>query len=215
MTARWSGALLLPLVIVLGCTAPGPRPANTPAPDTQATITAAQKPPVSTLAPAAQFDRQLIDMLVPYYEASIEMARVAQARSQRPEVQALADEIISTSERDIAELRELRQTWFGSSQAPPMASMPVLMEPGAPVASGTILTVDLQSEVDALKQAPEPFERAFIDTMLVHQQRGNEAALLALRRVRQQELLDIAGSVIASSARVTRLLTDWRTDASP
>jgi uncharacterized protein (DUF305 family) len=166
--------------------------------------------PISTAAPASTFDRQVIDMLVPHHEASIEMARIALARSQRADVKAFAEEVERVQTQEVKDMRAWREMWFGARDTPSMSQMPVLLEPGAPVASGTVLTVDLGAEVEALRNAPEPFDATFVDAMERHQQRPIEAAMLALRRARQQELLDLSGSILESHQRWARQLSDLR-----
>ena len=161
-------------MLTLGaCTAP-PTVLVTPPPPTATPIIHGSLP-ISTAAPASTFDRQVIDMLVPHHEASIEMARIALARSQRADVKAFADEVERVQTQEVEDMRAWREMWFGSRQTPSMSQMPALLEP-APVASGTILTVDLAAEVEALRNAPEPFDVAFIDAMERHQQRPLEAA---------------------------------------
>jgi uncharacterized protein (DUF305 family) len=180
-------------------------PRQTPTPEIPPQVA-----PISTLAPASTFDRQYIDMLVPHHQASVEMARVALERSQRAEIRQIAEAIVATGSEDIDELRILRQTWFGSGQTPPMSQMPVLLEPGAPVATGTHLTLDLEAIVEQLRAVPEPFDVAFVETMIPHHQRAIDASLLAIRRVKQQELLDTAGAVVASHTRVIHQLNELR-----
>ena len=199
---------ILVCLLGLGCTPPQ-TVLVTPPPPTATPIIHGSLP-ISTAAPASTFDRQVIDMLVPHHEASIEMARIALARSQRADVKAFADEVERVQTQEVEDMRAWREMWFGSRQTPSMSQMPVLLEPGAPVASGTLLTVDLAAEVEALRNAPEPFDVAFIDAMERHQQRPLEAATLALRRAHQQELLDLSGSILESHQRWARQLSDLR-----
>jgi uncharacterized protein (DUF305 family) len=162
------------------------------------------------MGPASTFDRQFIDMLVPHHEATLEMVAIALARSQSAELKTLAEEIQRVQTQEIEDMRAWREAWFGSRATPTLNQAPVLLEPGAPVASGTILTIDFGTDVEAVRNAPEPFDTAFVDTVLRHQQRAAEAAELAIRRARQQEILDLSGSILAEQQRWSRQLGDLR-----
>jgi uncharacterized protein (DUF305 family) len=195
-------------LIATACQAPAATlatpPPSTPTPIIHGTL------PISTAAPASAFDRQFIDMLVPHHEAAIEMVRIAQARGQRAELKAVAEEIERVQAQEMEDMLAWREAWFGSRTTPAMNEVPVLLEPGAPVASGAVLTSNFTVDVESLRTAPEPFEATFIDTFLKHQQRAVEAAELAIRRARQQEILDLSGSMLAEHQRWRRQLSDLR-----
>jgi uncharacterized protein (DUF305 family) len=202
------GSWVLITWLALACTPPQnvlvTPPPNTPTPIIHGTL------PISTAAPASTFDRQFIDMLVPHHEATIELVRIALARSQRAELKTVAEEIERVQAQEIEDMRAWREVWFGSRDTPPMNQAPVLLEPGAPLASGALLTVDFSADVEALRAVPEPFDATFIDAVLRHQERAVEAAGLAIRRARQQEILDLSGSILAENQRWTRELSDLR-----
>jgi uncharacterized protein (DUF305 family) len=196
---------------LLACTAPvGPTPPGQPPPPTQTPIIPTVTMLISTVTPASTFDRQFIDAIVPLNEATVQMAQIALERSQRPDVQALAQDVITTRSAEIEDLRAWREAWFSSRATPDMSRAPVLLEPGAPVAVGTVLTLDLAAEVEALRNAPEPFDAAFVEAMLRSQPRATEAALLAIRRARQQEILDLSGAMLETHQRWARQLDDLR-----
>lgn len=60
--------------------------------------TAAGHPVTDAKAP---FEQQFIDMMAPHHEGAIAMAKVAQARAERPEIRQLADAIVSAQNREI------------------------------------------------------------------------------------------------------------------
>lgn len=51
------------------------------------------------------FDQQFIDMMVPHHLSAVEMAKIAADRGEHPEIEALAAEIISAQETEIAQMR--------------------------------------------------------------------------------------------------------------
>jgi len=50
-------------------------------------------------------DKHFIEQMIPYHEGAIEMAKLAQERSQRPEILTLAEAIIKSQSQEIAQMR--------------------------------------------------------------------------------------------------------------
>ena len=67
------------------------------------------------LGPADQdFDRRFIDAMVPHHQGALAMAADLQAKSQRPELKALAASIISVQTQEIDQMLNWRRVWYGS-----------------------------------------------------------------------------------------------------
>ncbi|PIG90577.1 DUF305 domain-containing protein [Gloeocapsopsis sp. IPPAS B-1203] len=60
----------------------------------------------------AEFDRRLIDAMIPHHESAVIMAQDALEKSQRPEIRNLAQEIINSQETEIEQMQEWRQAWY-------------------------------------------------------------------------------------------------------
>lgn len=158
--------------------------------------------------PAVQvpFDQQFIDMMVPHHQGAVEMARIALQRARRPELRQLAEAIIRAQSAEIDQMRAWRQAWFGSPDTPPLSQMPML----AGATGGAEMVHDMSAEVEQLRAAPEPFERAFIDLMIPHHQSAIDAARLALERAEHEELRALARAIIADQQREIDQLRAWR-----
>ena len=63
------------------------------------------------LRDAEDFDIMFIDMMTAHHESAIEMARDIQETTERPELQQLADEIITAQQAEIDQMREWRAEW--------------------------------------------------------------------------------------------------------
>ncbi len=63
-------------------------------------------------------DERFIDMMVPHHQMAIEQAKVAQQKVQHPQLKQLADNIISSQQKEIKELKSIKQREFGSSETP-------------------------------------------------------------------------------------------------
>jgi uncharacterized protein (DUF305 family) len=72
------------------------------------------------------------------------------------------------------------------------------------------LTMDMAAEVDQLRRAPEPFDRAFIDAMIPHHESAIEAAKAAETRAQKGEVKELARMIIADQQREIEQMMVWR-----
>ncbi len=154
---------------------------------------------------ADSFDKQFIDMMVPHHQGAIEMAKIAQQRGEHPEVQQLAGAIIEAQDNEITKMKSWRKAWFGSDQTPPMSQMP--MEPGMAGHSGPM---NMAADVENLRKAPAPFDRAFIDAMIPHHQSAIDAAKAAETRAQKPEIKELSRLIIADQQREIDQMKGWR-----
>ena len=69
--------------------------------------------PMEVAGDASQpFDQRFIDAMIPHHEGAISMAREALENSSRPEIRAMADEVIRVQQEEIDQMREWRAQWF-------------------------------------------------------------------------------------------------------
>jgi uncharacterized protein (DUF305 family) len=60
-----------------------------------------------------QMDRMFLEMMIPHHEAAISMAQQALETSERPELRALAEAIISSQTAEIEEMRGYLRDFYG------------------------------------------------------------------------------------------------------
>jgi uncharacterized protein (DUF305 family) len=60
----------------------------------------------------AQFDRRFMDAMIVHHEGAIIMAQDALKKSQRPEMKKLAQEIITSQQKEIDQMKQWRQAWY-------------------------------------------------------------------------------------------------------
>ena len=159
-------------------------------------------------AQEVEFDQQFVDMMVPHHEGAVEMARIALQRTQRPEILNLATDILRTQDAEIEAMRGWREAWYGSRGTPTMSAMPMLHSPAA--AGMMAMTMDMAQDVELLRNAPEPFDRAFIDAMIPHHQSAIEAARLAEQYAVHQEIKDLARQILVDQQREIDQMQAWR-----
>jgi uncharacterized protein (DUF305 family) len=67
-------------------------------------------------AAGAPLDKAFIDAMIPHHESAIAAAAIAREKGQRAEITELAARIIADQQREVAQMRQWRQAWFGSAE---------------------------------------------------------------------------------------------------
>ena len=57
------------------------------------------------------FDKMFVDMMIPHHEGAVTMARDALAKSRRPEIRALAQQIVEAQQREIEMMKRWTEEW--------------------------------------------------------------------------------------------------------
>lgn len=60
----------------------------------------------------AEFDLRFMNAMIAHHEGAVVMAQDALSKSQRPEVKQLAQEIISSQQAEIDQMKQWRQEWY-------------------------------------------------------------------------------------------------------
>jgi uncharacterized protein (DUF305 family) len=63
-------------------------------------------------------DERFIDMMAPHHQMAVDMAKVAKEQGEHTEITQLADSIISDQQKEIEQMKSIREREFGSSQTP-------------------------------------------------------------------------------------------------
>lgn len=67
------------------------------------------------------FDQAFVDAMVPHHREAIEMAKAAKSRGlSQPDLEKIANDIISSQQREIDQMLDWRERWFGSRTLGPV-----------------------------------------------------------------------------------------------
>ncbi len=61
--------------------------------------------------PDPSFDIHFIDLMIPHHEGAIAMAKEALAQAKHPELKKLAEDIITSQQKEIEQLKQWREGW--------------------------------------------------------------------------------------------------------
>jgi uncharacterized protein (DUF305 family) len=59
-----------------------------------------------------QFDLRFINAMIPHHESAVVMATDALSKTKRPEVKKLAEDIVSSQQAEIAQMKQWRKAWY-------------------------------------------------------------------------------------------------------
>lgn len=147
-------------------------------------------------------DELFIDNMVPHHQAAIEEAEVALDNTDRPELRELAQNIVSSQESEIAELQQIKEEEFGTSETPMEMS-------------------DEEMEMMGMSMTPEelaeaePFDRAFLDNMTPHHQSAIDMAQVALDNSDNPDIQRIAQEIITAQQSEIEQMQQWREEWYP
>lgn len=170
-----------------------------------------------------QFDLMFLDMMAPHHASAVTMAQAALSRAERPDVRALAEEIIASQSAEIEQMASWRAQWFPDAPAMPMMPVEQMMEmmgammpagmmgtPGVMPDPGGMGMMDMGQELAQLCATTEGFDLAFIDAMILHHQRAIVMAQVALERAERPELTALAQGIIDAQQREIARMQAWR-----
>lgn len=147
-------------------------------------------------------DERFIDAMVPHHESAVEMAEVGLKNAEHEEIKRLSENIISTQEAEIEELKSIKQEEFGTSEVPmdmnmeDMESMGMMMNP------------------EDLAKA-DPFDKAFIDNMTPHHESAVEMAEIAREETKNPRVKTLATEIIEGQNRELDQMRQWREEWYP
>ena len=142
-------------------------------------------------------DHAFASEMVPHHEGALEMADLAQARAEHPELRRLAGRIIASQRAEIAVLRSARDEF---------------QKDGVPVGELGLSEAHMaEGDVDRLRDASD-FDRAFIEAMITHHGGAMDMAAVELRNGQNARLKELARSIIEAQQREIQQMEGWFAD---
>jgi uncharacterized protein (DUF305 family) len=149
----------------------------------QETVASAQVP----------FDQAFIDAMVPHHREAIEMAKAAQTRGlTQPDLEKIANDIMSSQQREIDQMLDWREQWFGSRKlGPVLAEALGVPENELGMEHGSADEVAGAVDVDA----------KFAEMMIPHHEGAVAMAEAATKRAQHEEVKELAAAIIEAQER--------------
>jgi uncharacterized protein (DUF305 family) len=158
-------------------------------------------------------DRRFIEVLIPHHQDAVDMADLALARAEHPEVRELATAIEATQTEEIAQMTAWYRAWYGADVPPSRMGA----GPGAGRGfagrgrmgdPAGMKGMTGRRDPAALTRA-QPFDKAFIEQMVPHHQMAVMLSAMTLPGARRPELIALLRSIVAGQSAEIRQLRAW------
>ncbi|MGB8702794.1 MAG: DUF305 domain-containing protein [Thermosynechococcaceae cyanobacterium] len=159
------------------------------------------------LGPAdADLDLRFFDGMTPHHQGAVKMAKEAQQKSKRPEIQKLAIDIIQAQDTEIVQMKQWRKAWYPKASDTPMAynaQMGHMMAMSPEQKQGMMMSQDLGS-------ADAEFDLRFIDAMIPHHEGAVTMAKEVLGKTKRPDIKQMAEAIITSQQAEIDQMKAWR-----
>ncbi len=159
------------------------------------------------LGPAdAEFDLRFVDAMIPHHQGAVEMAQEVLAKSQRPEMKKLAQDIIAAQKREINQMKQWRQAWYPKADSKPMA-WHAPMNHMMPMSPEQIQAMMMKGDLGA---ADAEFDLRFLNAMIPHHEGALVMAKDALTKSKRPEVKKLAQEILSSQEKEIDQMNQWR-----
>jgi uncharacterized protein (DUF305 family) len=146
----------------------------------------------------APFDQRFLDQMIMHHQGAVMSAQMMIADSSRPELRDLAQRITTAQQREIAQMQQWRNDWYGASST---GTMPNMMNGG--MTSGGMMNRD---QMRQMMGANADFDRMFLQMMIPHHEAALAMAQQALTQAQHPEIKTLAQDIItAQRAEITEM----------
>ena len=159
----------------------------------------------------ASLEQTFMAGMIPHHAMAIAMAREELAKGVHPQLKAMAQQIITSQQQDIAQMRSWLQQWYGMTQEQALAAAPAQAR-----ALIDQMGAMMQTQMVApMQQAPagEQTDLTFLRLMIPHHEMAIIEARAAAPRFAHPQLSMFAGHIITSQlsevGQMRRWLHEW------
>ena len=153
---------------------------------------------------ANNLDQHFIEQMIPHHEGAIEMAKLAQERSKRPEILTLATAIIQSQSKEIIQMQTWYKNWYGTE-------VPVNSTVGMGMGRGMMhggMMGGQTSDIESLKNAAN-FDEAFLQEMIPHHQMAVMMAQMLLSGSNRPEMKQLGEDIITAQESEIEQMRSW------
>jgi uncharacterized protein (DUF305 family) len=150
-------------------------------------------------AASAPYDLQFLDTMISHHRGAVGMAGTCADKAQHAEVKTLCANIISSQQKEIADMKSWRDKWFAG--AAPAINMEM---------AGMNDSMKGMNIKDLGSLAGNNFDMAFIIQMIPHHEGAVVMAKEALQKSTKDEIKTLAGTVIKAQEAEIKQMKDWQ-----
>jgi uncharacterized protein (DUF305 family) len=136
----------------------------------------------------APFDQRFLDQMIVHHQGAVMSAQMMVADSTRPELRDLAQRVITSQQREIDQMRQWRQEWYGTTNN---GTLPGMMSGG--MMGGAMMSRD---QMRQMMGASTDFDRMFLQMMIPHHEAAIALAEQALTQAEHPEIKILARGIL-------------------
>ena len=146
----------------------------------------------------APFDQRFLDQMIVHHQGAVMSAQMMIADSARPELRDLAQRIITGQQREIDQMGQWRQDWYGTANS---GALPGMM--GSGMTSAAMMN---RAQMRQMMGADANFDRMFLQMMIPHHEAAIAIAQQALAQAEHPEIKTLAQNIITTQrAEITEM----------
>lgn len=138
------------------------------------------------------YDLHFIDMMIMHHQDGIELAQLAQTKTQNARVKVFAQKTEGMQAKDLQDLQSLRKNWYSGKPLMDTAMMNSMMQSMHP---GMMSMDETRRKLRAAEGAA--FDRMFLETMIKHHQMAVDMSQDAATTAEHPELRQLARKGLA------------------
>jgi uncharacterized protein (DUF305 family) len=155
-------------------------------------------------------DAHFIEQMIPHHEDAITMAKIAKTKSQRPEIQQLSQDIITSQGQEINQMKDWYKSWFGK-EVP--SNQDTMSHHGMTDNSSKMHMGMMGNDMDMTRlESAENFDKVFLEDMIVHHQMAVMMANMLKNSTFRPEMKSIADNIIRVQTEEIEMMRTWLSD---
>lgn len=151
-------------------------------------------------------DAHFIEQMIPHHEDAITMANIALERSKKEEIRELAHNIIDSQSREIRQMKEWYESWYGRE----LPTGDEVMNVHGMMGGGRMHMGMMGNDTDMkrLENSTE-FDKVFIEEMVPHHQMAVMMASMLRNGTSRPEMRQLADDIITAQTKEIGEMRDW------
>ncbi|MFN0280118.1 MAG: DUF305 domain-containing protein [Pyrinomonadaceae bacterium] len=150
-------------------------------------------------AASAPYDLQFLDTMIAHHQGAVEMAGPCASKAQHSEIKTLCSNIISSQQKEIAQMKTWREQWFAGKAPAINMQMPGM--------SDSMKGMDMKA-LDSL--SGNAFDLEFIEQMSPHHEGAVVMAEEALQKSSRDEIKKLAKEIIKAQQAEIDQMASWQ-----
>lgn len=151
-------------------------------------------------------DAHFIEQMIPHHEDAITMSKIALEKANRPEVKELAQNIITSQSKEINQMKEWYNDWFGRE----VPTGDDVMGQHGMMGRGSMHMGRMGNETDVTRlTTAADFDTAFVEEMIPHHQMAVMMASMLKNATSRPEMQQLAENIITTQTDEIDTMRGW------